>query len=160
VLAENIADSADALTVLFDDPDEEVRAAAARGMRHVAEVAPDAVDALIGGFIQSAAFDQNMDGLIDALGAFGTRLPASALEVCERAVDRSGRELGDMQTPRSLIGRDLITVVLRLYRQGGPDARRRCLDIIDRLTELNVYGVNDALCRFRVNSDPLVPVEG
>ncbi|MEN3312549.1 MAG: hypothetical protein V7645_1878 [Actinomycetota bacterium] len=30
VLAENIADSADALAVLFDDPDEEVRAAAAR----------------------------------------------------------------------------------------------------------------------------------
>jgi hypothetical protein len=39
--------------------------------------------------------------------------------------------------------------VLRLYGQGDPEARRRCLDIIDRLTELNVYGVNDALAEER-----------
>jgi hypothetical protein len=149
VLAENVVDSADALAALFDDPDEEVRAAAARGMRHVAEVAPDAVDSLIEAFIRSAAFDKYMDGLIDALEAFSTRLPASALEVSERAVDRSGRELGDIRTARSLVGRDLITVVLRLYRQAGPEARRRCLDLIDLLTELNVYGVNDALAEER-----------
>lgn len=149
VLAQNVADSADALAVLFDDPDAEVRAAAASGMRHIAEVAPDAVNSLIEAFIRSAAFAQNMDGLIDALEASGTRLPASALEVCERAVDTSGRELGDIRTARHLAGRDLITVVLRLYRQGSPEARRRCLDIIDRLTELNVYGVNDALAKER-----------
>jgi len=76
---------------------------------------------------------------------FSPRLPASALEVCERAVDRSGGELADIRTARSAVGLDLIAVVLRLYRQGGPDARRRCLDIIDRLTELGVYGVSDAL---------------
>jgi len=69
--------------------------------------------------------------------------------VCERAVDRSGRELGDIRTARTLVGRDLINVVLRLYRQEGPEARRRCLDIIDWLTESNVYGVNEALAEER-----------
>jgi hypothetical protein len=60
-------------------------------MRHAAEVAPDAVDALVAAFIQSPAFDQNIDGLIDALRAFGTRLPASALEGCERRRQKGTR---------------------------------------------------------------------
>ena len=145
VVAETVADSADTLAALFDDPDEGVRAAAARGMGNIAEVAPEAVDSLIEAFVRSAAFAEHMDNVIRALATFGTRLPTAALEACERAVDQSGRGLGDIRTARSLLGRDLITVVLRLYRQGDPEARRRCLDIIDRLTELNVYGVSDAL---------------
>lgn len=145
VLAQNVADTAEALPALFDDQDEQVRRAAARSLRHIAELAPDAADRLIRAFTHSAAFDEHFDDLVDALEMLGTRLPASALEVCERAVDRSGGELADIRTARSAVGLDLIAVVLRLYRQGRPDVRRRCLDIIDRLTELGVYGVSDAL---------------
>jgi hypothetical protein len=39
----------------------------------------------------------------------------------------------------------LITVVLRLYRQGDATIRKRCLDIIDRLADLNAYGIAAAL---------------
>jgi hypothetical protein len=51
----------------------------------------------------------------------------------------------DIRTARSLAGRSLVVVVLRLYRQGHADLRARCLDLIDRLTELNAYGVADVL---------------
>jgi len=149
VLAENVADSADALGALFDDPDEQVRAAAARGMRRVSQVDAEALDRLVEAFMRSAAFAEHMDYLIDALADFDTWLPTSALEVCERAVVQSERELGDIRTARSLLGLDLIKIVLRLYRQGEPQARRRCLDIIDRLTSLNVYGVSEALSEER-----------
>jgi hypothetical protein len=100
---------------------------------------------LIEAFIRSAAFGDNMDDLIDSLEKLGTRLPASALEACERAVEAGGRELGDIRSARATVGGDLITVVLRLYRQGDAQTRSRCLDIIDCLTDLNVYGVDRAL---------------
>jgi hypothetical protein len=35
----------------------------------------------------------------------------------------------------------LVAVVLRLYRQGDKRTRADCLDIIDRLTDINGYGI-------------------
>lgn len=145
VLAENVADSAAALAHLFDDPDPDVRAAASRGMRHIDEVAPDALDELIDSFVRSAAFRDNLEHLIDALEKLGSRLPASALAACEQAVAAGGNELGDIRSARATIGSDLIAVILRLYRQGDSQARARCLDVIDRLTDLNAYGIDSAL---------------
>lgn len=149
VLAENLADSVESLVDLFDDTEPDVRAAASRGMRSLDDVASDAVDPLIERFIRSSAFTEGMDDLIYALGKLATRLPASALEACERAVATGGPEIGDIRTARSAMGGDLIAIVLRLYRQGGQQTRARCLDIIDRLTELNVHGIADALSEER-----------
>jgi hypothetical protein len=149
VLAENIADTASALIELFDDPEPDVRRAASRGMRSIAEVSADAVDALIEAFVRSDAFGENMENLFDSLERLGTRLPVSALEACERVVESGGRELGDIRTARAAMGGDLIAVTLRLYRQGDPATRSRCLDIIDRLIELNVHGVDGALVEER-----------
>lgn len=148
-LAENVADSANALAGLFNDPESEVRSAASRGMRKIAEVAPDTLDPLIEAFIRSAALGDNMDNLIYSLEKLGTKLPASALEACERAVEACGKELGDIRSARATVGGDLITVVLRLYHQGDPQTRSRCLDIIDRLTDLQVYGLDRALAEER-----------
>lgn len=53
---------------------------------------------------------------------------------------------------RATVGSDLIAVVLRLYRQGDAHARARCLDVIDRLTDLNVYGIDNALADQRWTS--------
>ena len=39
----------------------------------------------------------------------------------------------------------MVTVVLRLYRQGDQDTRVRCLNIIDRLAEFNLYDLEPAL---------------
>ena len=58
---------------------------------------------------------------------------------CEEAITKAGEELTDLKTQRSVTNRELITVVLRLYRQGDRKLRSRCLDIIDRLTELDIY---------------------
>ena len=35
--------------------------------------------------------------------------------------------------------------MLRLYRQGDQDTRVRCLDIIDRLAEFNLYDLERTL---------------
>jgi hypothetical protein len=145
VLAENMADSAHQIYALFDDPDANVREAAARGMRNIFEVAPDVLNAIIERFADSAAFADHMDDLIHALAKLGTRMPQSTLRVCALAVDAGGRELGDIASARSIVGGDLTTVVLRLYRQGDEQIRAGCLDIVDRLTEINAHGIDTAL---------------
>jgi hypothetical protein len=39
--------------------------------------------------------------------------------------------------------------LLRVYRQGDDHQRQRCLDVIDRLSEFNAYGLADALAGVR-----------
>lgn len=149
VLAANLADSARQIGVLFDDPDPKVREAAATSMRDLSEVAAEDMDLLINRFADSAAFAEHMDHLIDALEGLGTKLPPSTLRVSAMAVEAAGPELGDVRSARALVGEDLIAVTLRLYRQGDEPTRAGCLDIIDRLTEVNAYDVDRALIHER-----------
>lgn len=133
------------LKVLFSDEDAEVRTPAASAMRSLVGVPSEQVDELIEAFIPALAFDEHFDDLIDGLETLTTTLPAAAITACEQAVDIAGNDLGDIRTARSAMAGGLLRVLLRLYRQGGPDLRARSLDVIDRLTELNAYGVAEAL---------------
>jgi len=44
-----------------------------------------------------------------------------------------------------MLGQPIMVVGLRVYRQGTEAQRKKCLDIIDRLSELNAYWVSEAL---------------
>ena len=143
--AANVADSLDDLSLLFNDDDHEVRQQAGRAMWSLDEVAVDGSDALIDAFISSAAFAEHMDMFINTLERMSLTLPASTITVCERAVDIAGADLGDITTAHARVSSDLVTVVLRLYRQGDNHLRTRCLDLIDRLTDLNAYDMERAL---------------
>jgi hypothetical protein len=100
-------------------------------------------------FVDSPAFEGNMEHLIGGLESLGTRLPLSAVRACERATDVSGNELGDIRTTRAAVAQSLVAVVLRLYRQGDEATRRRCLDLVDRLIEMNAHGLDAALAEER-----------
>ncbi len=43
------------------------------------------------------------------------------------------------------MGGDLTALVLRLYRGGTECVRTRCLDIVDRLVEFDVYDTMEAI---------------
>ena len=143
--AENSADSLDDLPLVFNDDDPEVREQAARAMWDLDEVSADGLDTLIDAFVSSAAFPEHMEILINTLERMPSTLPASTITVCERAVDIAGADLGDLTTARARVSSDLVTVVLRLYRQGDKHLRARCLDLVDRLTDLNAYDMERAL---------------
>jgi len=145
VLADLASGASDKLAGLFDDPDPDVRGAAAFGMRHIADLAPDTANTLIERFVISAAFPDHMDYLFWALGELGTRLPPPTLSACRRAAEVGGSELGDIRTARAGVSDELINIVLRLYRQGDEVTRAGCLDVIDILTDANALGVEDAL---------------
>lgn len=145
VFAHNASDSIGELAALFDDGDAEVRKQASLAMYEIDEIPDAELEPLIAAFVKSRAFADHMDQLIHSLERRASKLPPSTIEVCEEAVAVGGRDLGDIRTASAIISRDLITVILRLYRQGDPPLRTRCLDLVDRLTELNAYDVYRAL---------------
>jgi hypothetical protein len=148
-IAYNIADSAHRIGPLFDDPEPEVRAEAASAMRHLTDVPPVQLDGLLDEFASSAAFTAHIEDVIDGLEELGIKLPPSALRICAAATDAAGNDLGDIRTARAAVSRDLIRVVTRLYRQGDAATRSSCLDVIDRLADLNAFGIFDALSEER-----------
>jgi hypothetical protein len=146
VFAANAHDSADDLTGLFSDPASEVRKQAARVWWNLDDPDLKVLEKLATAFISSPALqDDEMDGLVRVYARLPGRLPDTTLEVCERVITVAGAELGDLRTARSASSRDLIALILRYYRQGDDDRRKRCLDLIDRLVELNAYDVDGAL---------------
>lgn len=149
VLAEDLADCVDSLVELFDDVEPDVRAAASRGMRNLDGVAPHAIDPLSRSSSAAKRLTSAWRTFSTRSKQLGTAVPPTALFACEQATEVGAGELGDIRTARAAIGRHLIAVVLRLYRQGNPQTWARCLDVIDRLIELNVYGVDDALSEER-----------
>ncbi|MFX0574658.1 hypothetical protein [Nocardia nepalensis] len=149
VMAQNATDSSETLALLFADPDSHVREAASAGLRGLADMQPAAQDALINSFLDSPAFAEGYETLSDSLEDLGTRLPPSALRVCEKVIDAVGAGANRMQGRGAHVGREVTIVVLRSYRQGDESVRVQCLDIIDRLVYLDAFGLDAALAEER-----------
>ena len=65
-----------------------------------------------------------------------------------RYLELFGREVGDIQTRAAGDAREVGRLVVRSYgRTEDAELRRELLDIIDRLLELNAYGLNEAVER-------------
>ena len=141
----NVADAHSQLIELFDDDDPGVRRHAAGAMRHLDELEIADVEDLVRSFMNSQSFEQQFESLVDALDDMTATLPGIAIEVCERTVEVAGADIADIRTSAAAAGPRVTSIVLRLYRQGEPALRRRCLDLIDRLTEVDVFGVSRAL---------------
>lgn len=133
------------LITLFDDPEEEVRDAAARCFYQLNETQTATCQAISTAFVTSQAFTKHFNALFHALADDLHITEDVVLDACRRAVVIAGTDLGDLRTARAAASRDLVTVVLRLYRQSGPSTRTQCLDAIDQLSDLNAYGLDTAL---------------
>ncbi|MGV9364997.1 hypothetical protein [Amycolatopsis sp. NPDC003731] len=134
------------LVRLFDDDDPDVRKAAAAAIRVLHE--PDSAsisERVVAAYAASRAFPENFGDLFHALERSLRLLPSTTIIACERAVEHAGAELGDLSRAAAAISRDIVTVVLRLYRQGDAAMRDRCLDVVDKLADVGAYGLPDAL---------------
>ncbi|WP_410615844.1 hypothetical protein [Amycolatopsis sp. lyj-109] len=136
----------DMLLGLFDDEDPEVRKAAAAAIRVLHE--PDSAsisERVVAAFAASRAFPDHFGDLFRALERSLRLLPSTTIIACERAVEHAGVELGDLSRAAAAVSRDIVTVVLRLYRQGDAAMRDRCLDVVDKLADVGAYGLPEAL---------------
>jgi hypothetical protein len=111
----------------------------------VNELDTEEAERLVEAFTGSPAFVDHFDDLVHALERSTNLLPEATIRAFELAVRAAGRDIGDIRTARAALSPTVIEVVLRLYRQGGPATRTRCLDLIDELTLSGAYGLEDAL---------------
>lgn len=145
VFAADPAAEPEMLIRLLNDKDSSVREAAAGALRNVADLESAAAQRLVKAFTSSAAFEAHSDDLFFTLNHGHDLLPRAVLPACERAIELAGKELGDIRSARSAASPDIIGLILRLYRQGDPPTRARCLDMIDALTVAGAYGLPEAL---------------
>ncbi|MFB7654017.1 MULTISPECIES: hypothetical protein [unclassified Streptomyces] len=133
------------LQEMFHDEHPAVRTAAAHSLHGMALLPPDIADGIIDSFLTSPAFPEHPETLARALAQPTLRLPSRALDACRALTTSSGEGSKVGRRGWALIQRYLVDVVLRLYRQGDPSTRVRCLDIIDDLFLVNMHGLTDAL---------------
>ncbi|WP_216216906.1 hypothetical protein [Amycolatopsis aidingensis] len=136
----------DVLVTLFDDEDPDVRKAAAAVIRvlHEPDSAPIS-ERVVAAYTASRAFPDNFGDLFRSLERSLRLLPSTTIIACERAVEHAGVELGDLSRANAAVSRDIITIVLRLYRQSNAAMRDRCLDVVDQLSDVGAYGLPQAI---------------
>jgi len=126
-----------ALRRLFDDPDREVRNAAAHCFWQLWQK-PDHPLAdyadLIEAFLKSAAFTTDPSFLLHALEDTKTRLPEQVLHVCEIFVGRCAAEARDIRTSiaadESTVGKLVFRAIAQLSDRDG---QRRAVAVVDRM---------------------------
>jgi hypothetical protein len=140
------------LPLFFEDPDREVRQAAAIFLRHGSVLGNPATATLATDYVRTQAFRDHPRDLLDTLVSYGGSLMPFAdlvFEVCEAF---AGPLAGEARDLREGLAYDITLVppmLLRLYEQaeqtGQRDVQTRCLDSWDNLLRARIGGVRELL---------------
>jgi hypothetical protein len=134
------------LTAAFDNPSEEVRAAAAQCFQGThGQAFDDQIRLLAAAFTDSLAFADHSGDLIFELDQTTHPLPEWALDSCERYLSRVGSEIADISTRAAGHGYHLVKITFRMYAQhpAGP-IRQRCLNLMDTLLAAGAHHADEA----------------
>ena len=132
------------LRTLFDDSDNEVRAAASEAIERLGGPDVRELEPLVRAFLDSCAFEDKPEVVLRALGA-AEPLPAAL------AIDANRRVLTRLQTPSDLrtsdaaLARELSDVLIRAYVDAPDDMRNGALDVLDDALKLGLYGTDRLL---------------
>jgi len=131
-----------ALIQLFNDTDANIRSQAAICFSKFEESDLGNYTNLIEHFVKSPAFAANCNSLLLALQKTTAKLPKVTIDVCQSYLERL--EPSDLFFRGST---DIVSeLVIRFYSQTrNGQLQSQCLDLIDRLTEMNVYGLEKGL---------------
>jgi hypothetical protein len=134
----------DKLIQLFDDPDDKVRVEATKCFNQFEGDELGEYVGLIETFVKSSAFDITRSSLIDALEKTTAKLPNITCQVCERYLDAAGSHSSYERHAWSDI--NVSQLILRIYRQTEDEKLiARCLDLIDRIMQIESYGLDRGL---------------
>lgn len=139
----------EALRTLFNDPAKKVREEAARCFSHFKDAELAAYTDLVNNFVLSEAFTDNHRNLVHALEKTTAKLPEITCTVCERFLETSGTEAADVRTYAAAESYQVTELLVRTYRQHETEAiQSRCLDLLDRLAQARVLGLENAFIEF------------
>ena len=131
------------LVQLFNDPDSEVREAAASCFRRfTGRDLGEYVD-LVRRYIESPAFTTRLNPLIKALEKSAASIPDLTVATCERFFKLA---VGDSSNMNAIDTRTVANLVVRAYSQTSDrQIKTRCLDLTDRMHVLGSYGLDDVM---------------
>lgn len=136
----------DALVQLFNDPDEKVRSQAAKCFFGFEGEQLGEYISLIEAFVQSPAFTADYEDLIHALEMTTARLPGVTYLVCERFLEDFSSDEAEVRNRRGARADVVSQLLVRVYSQSKDQTlQSRCLDLIDRMTQVAVYELAQAL---------------
>lgn len=139
----------DSLVREFDDAHEDVRTSSSECFRHFEKDQLGEYGTLIEQFVDSRAFADHYSQLLHALEQTTAKIPEVTLLACERFIEITGSEAADISTRHAGEVNNVIQLTMRAYQQSSDKAgTARSLDLIDRLMELGVYGIDKALENF------------
>jgi HEAT repeats len=145
VLARHPVEELPTLRELFADEDPGVRATAATALRALPHLPPQDADPLLRAFVDSPANTEHFEIAVSALADSTQVLPDATIMACRYAATLAGNALGDITTRHPMTADYLISILLRLYRQGDATIRSRCLDVIDQLSESRAFDLDQRL---------------
>jgi hypothetical protein len=132
-----------ALGKLFNDPSAEIRKAAGDTIWRMEGTQLGDHVPLARAFLESAAFEANVDDLVHALTETTAAVPELILETCERILNAFE---ANRQGPLAYQAGRAIEIVLRAYADTDERAvKDRALDLIDRSLKLDVYEASKLL---------------
>lgn len=136
----------DTLIALFDDPDEDVRAAAAQVAPNLRGEALGPHESVLSALIDSKAFEAATPQLFITLEHAPDQVGALALRCAQRFIEVFGAAAGNIQTSAAGDSRYICDLVIRgLAQSHDPAERSALLDVVDELMKVGAYGVHEAV---------------
>jgi hypothetical protein len=141
------AKAAEILRRFFEDGDNSVQEAAVECFQALETIDVDDFSRLAETFVNSSAFATHHHRLIRHLErAKGLCLPEIVLTVCEKFLDCVGKSAADIGSKSGHDGYILQRLVFRIRDEiSDPLVKVRCNQLIDRMGEIGVYGVETSL---------------
>jgi hypothetical protein len=140
----------DVLIKLFQDSAEPVRSQAARCFLHFEGDELGDYISLVEAFVDSPAFFSDDYNLIHALEETTAKLPeAVTYRVCNRFIEGLKSDDADVSQRGRLEADKVSKLLLQLYSQSkDQELQLHCLDLIDFMTQMEVYGLAEALMQY------------
>lgn len=138
-----------ALANLFNDDDATVRTAAAACFRESEDSELGDLRRLIRTFIESRAFVDGYEDLLDAVESSTAELSSEIVQLCDRFIRTVGTASADIQQRAAGDASTVSQLIVRAYAQAGSaEERSAALDVIDELLASQAYGLSDALSAY------------
>ncbi|KAB8330402.1 hypothetical protein SD80_032020 [Scytonema tolypothrichoides VB-61278] len=137
-----------ALIQLFHDSNVAIRSQASECFLHFEGEELGEYINLVKAFVDSPAFTNNTRDLFDALERTSAKLPDVTFQVCDRFLQNLKSDNPEIRN-RTIFADEVTKLLVQLYRQSKKeDLRSRCLDLVDCMAQMGVYGLNEALQEF------------
>ncbi len=134
------------LVRFFGDPSTTVQAAAAQCFRELGRAELGRLRDLVSAFVASPTFADEYKELLDALEETTADVTDMIPPVAERFLEVAGPDVSDIQTGAAGEADKVARLVVRAYSQSQDQMiRERCLDVVDRMTELGAWELSRAI---------------